>query len=115
MEIASRTARDHARRMRREPTSTERALWSLLRNRRLAGLKFRRQVPLGDYIVDFLCVSHHLVIEADGPLHDVERHAVRDAWLRAKHWRVLRFPNRQIALYPDSVLDAICEATGRHR
>jgi very-short-patch-repair endonuclease len=101
--------------MRREPTFTERALWTLLRNRRLAGLKFRRQVAIGDYVVDFLCLSHHLVVEADGPLHDPERDAVRDAWLRAKHLRVLRFPNNQITLYPDSVLDEICKATGRER
>jgi very-short-patch-repair endonuclease len=101
--------------MRREPTFTERALWTLLRNRRLAGLKFRRQVPIGDYVVDFLCFSHHLVVEADGPMHDPHRDAVRDAWLRSKGLRVLRFPNGQITLYPDSVLDEICKATGRQR
>jgi len=101
--------------MRREPTFTERALWALLRNRRLAGLKFRRQVPLGDYVVDFLCPAHHLVVEADGPMHDLQRDAVRDAWLQSRRWRVLRFPNDQIGLYPDSVLDDICKATGRQR
>ena len=101
--------------MRREPTFTERALWRLLRDRRLAGLKFRRQVPIGDYIVDFLCVSHHLVVEADGPMHDAARDAIRDAWLRSKRFRVLRFANSQIMLDPDSVLDAICGATGRQR
>jgi very-short-patch-repair endonuclease len=101
--------------MRHEPTLTERTLWKLLRDRRLVGLKFRRQVPIGDYIVDFLCVSHHLVVEADGPLHDPERDAIRDAWLRSKRLRVLRFANRQILLDPDGVLDAICAATGRRR
>jgi very-short-patch-repair endonuclease len=101
--------------MRREPTFTERALWTLLRNRRLAGLKFRRQVPLGDYVVDFVCLANHLVVEADGPLHDPDHDAVRDNWLRSKSFRVLRFPNSQIVLYPDSVLDEICRATGRQR
>ena len=101
--------------MRREPTFTERALWTLLRDRRLAGLKFRRQVPLGRYIVDFVCFAERLVVEADGPLHDPERDAVRDAWLRSQHFRVLRFPNDRITLYPDGVLDEICGASKRQR
>jgi very-short-patch-repair endonuclease len=59
----------HARAMRQSPTEPEKKLWSILRDRRLQGLKFRRQVPVGPYIVDFLCISHALVIEADGSQH----------------------------------------------
>jgi very-short-patch-repair endonuclease len=104
-----------ARRMRREPTFNERLLWTLLRSRRLAGLKFRRQVPLGAFIADFACLSERLVVEADGPLHDQERDAIRDAWLQSQRFQVLRFPNDQITAYPDSVLDKICEVAGRQR
>jgi very-short-patch-repair endonuclease len=107
--------RNQAKRMRHEPTFNERSLWTLLRHRRLAGLKFRRQVPIGPYIADFVCFAHRLVIEADGPLHDPEKDAVRDAWLRSQQFRILRFPNSQITLYPDSVLDQIAEVAGRAR
>ncbi len=73
-----------ARRMRHAPTFHEGLLWKLLRNRRLEHLKFRRQVPLGRYVADFLCPRHRLIVEADGPFHDPEKDAVRDAWLKAK-------------------------------
>src|SRR5271170_5710411 len=58
-----------ARAFRRAPPATERMLWKLLRDRRLEGLKFRRQVPLGRYIADFVCLSCKLIVEADGPWH----------------------------------------------
>jgi very-short-patch-repair endonuclease len=99
--------------MRHEPASTERLLWKLLRDRRLDDLKFRRQVPIGPYIADFVCFRHRLVVEADGAFHDADRDARRDAWLRAQQFEVLRFTNHVIALYPDEVLDAIRQATGR--
>jgi very-short-patch-repair endonuclease len=56
-----------AKQMRRAPTWNERALWKLLRDRKLEGLRFRRQVPLGKYIADFVCLQRRLIIEADGP------------------------------------------------
>src|SRR5690242_20116274 len=101
-----------ARRMRREPASTERLLWGLLRDRSLEGLKFRRQVPIGSYIADFVCYRHRLIIEADGPLHDADRDARRDDWLRSRRFRVLRFTNDLIARYPEEVLDRIRQAAG---
>jgi len=80
-----------ARKMRREPTLNERALWRLLRDRRLEGVKFRRQVPIGRYIVDFLSLRHRLIIEADGPTHEDSPHDLaRDAWLRSQGFRVER-------------------------
>jgi very-short-patch-repair endonuclease len=85
-----------ARTLRRTAPATERRLWAVLRNRRLAGLKFRRQVPIGAYVVDFLCLRHRLIVEADGPFHEPERDRLRDAWLRAQGFRVLRFGNREI-------------------
>ena len=82
----------------------ERVLWRLLRNRRLDDLKFRRQVPIGPYIVDFVCFGARLIVEADGPLHDPAADAVRDAWLKREGFVVLRFPNSQISQEPEAVL-----------
>jgi very-short-patch-repair endonuclease len=65
--------------MRKAPAATERLLWRLLRDKQVDGLKFRRQVPLGPYIADFACMRHRIVIEADGPFHDAEGDAKRDA------------------------------------
>jgi very-short-patch-repair endonuclease len=97
-----------ARRLRRAPPVTERLLWDLLRDRRLEGLKFRRQVPLGRYVADFLCPRHRLIVEADGPHHEDSLHDVeRDAWLRSQGFRVLRFTNKTIQNAPDVVLAEI--------
>jgi very-short-patch-repair endonuclease len=73
-----------ARALRRSAPATETLLWSLLRDRRLDGLKFRRQVPLGPYVADFVCLRHRLIVEADGPFHDPEADARRDAGLAAR-------------------------------
>ena len=99
-----------ARALRSNPTATERLLWSRLRQRKLGGLKFRRQTPMGPYVLDFLCLRHRIVVEADGPFHDPERDAIRDAWLEAKGFRVLRFSNREISGSPDLVADRILAA-----
>ena len=75
----------------------EAAFWRQARGGRFRGLKFRRQVPIAPYIVDFLCVSARLIVELDGAPHETEarrvRDAGRDAWLSAQGFRVLRFPN----------------------
>jgi very-short-patch-repair endonuclease len=97
--------------MRRAPASNEAALWRLLRDRRLGGLKFRRQVPIGRYIADFICMRHRLIIEADGPFHDERRDAERDAWLRAQGFAVLRFPNALVEGRPHEVLATILQTT----
>ncbi|MFT4253465.1 MAG: DUF559 domain-containing protein [Caulobacter sp.] len=103
-----------ARHMRQAPVATERLLWTLLRDRKLDGLKFRRQVPLGRYIADFVCFRHRLIIEADGVHHeDRDRDLVRDAWLREQGFRVMRFPNRAVQDDRETVLAAILEACGR--
>ena len=96
-----------AKSMRREPSATERALWNILRDRRLGGLKFRRQVPIGRYVADFVCLRHRLIVEADGPFHDPERDAARDAWLKSQGFRVLRFANAEFERGPELVLSAI--------
>jgi very-short-patch-repair endonuclease len=101
-----------ARRMRRSPTSAEAALWALLRSRGLEGLKFRRQVPLGRYVVDFVCLKSKIVVEADGGIHDAPFYdhaaqAERDAWLSADGFRVLRFKNSDAEDRPHLVIERI--------
>jgi very-short-patch-repair endonuclease len=88
----------------------EAQLWRLLRDRKLENLKFRRQVPLGPYIADFVCLRHRLIIEADGPFHDAAKDAVRDGWLGRQNFRVLRFPNHEIDQRPHVVIAAILAA-----
>ena len=68
----------------------------MLRDRRLDGLKFRRQVPIGPYVLDFVCLSLRLIVEADGPFHDPDHDAHRDQWLRTQGFQVIRFENRAI-------------------
>ncbi|MBI1686225.1 endonuclease domain-containing protein [Caulobacter hibisci] len=103
-----------ARHMRRAPVATERLLWTLLRDRQLDGLKFRRQVPLGRYIADFVCFRHRLIIEADGPHHDErDRDLIRDSWMREQGFRVMRFPNHVVHGDREAVLAAILAACGR--
>src|SRR5207237_5946653 len=86
-------------------------LWRLLRGRRLAGFKFRRQVPVAGYIVDFYCMKECVVIEADGGQHydaaNRQRDAVRTEALAALGIRVMRFPDDEILNYSDAVTEAI--------
>ena len=100
-----------AKRMRREPTEAEAKLWSMLRGQRLGGLKFKRQEQLGDYIVDFVCFSARLIVEADGSQHaESTGDAVRDGWLEAEGFRVLRFWNNDILGNPEGVARVILDA-----
>jgi very-short-patch-repair endonuclease len=106
-------AKRRARAMRAEPTDAERRLWRALRNRRMQALKFRRQAPVGPYIVDFLCVAHRLIVEADGSQHvESQRDAARDAWLEQQGYAVLRFSNRDILTARESVLATIAARSG---
>ena len=103
------SATSRARRLRRDSTDAERALWSVLRNRQLGGYKFRRQTPIDQYIVDFVCVEQRLVIEVDGGQHDEQSRsdARRTASLEAQGYRVLRFWNNEVLTGLESVADAI--------
>jgi very-short-patch-repair endonuclease len=96
--VASKLRRDRARRLRREQTEAEAKLWEALRGGRLEGWKWRRQVPVGPFIVDLLCVEAALAVEVDGGVH-AERAAEdarRDAVLRGRGQRVLRFWNAEV-------------------
>ena len=112
-EGVSANERARARAMRRAPTETEHRLWRLLRDRRLSGLKFRRQVPIGPYIVDFLCVSARLIVEADGSQHSESlRDERRDTYLARQGWVVLRLWNKDILHDRESVIDTILARAG---
>jgi very-short-patch-repair endonuclease len=103
--------RNRARQFRLNSTDVERVLWRLLRDRRLNGTKFRRQVPIGPYIVDFAAIQHHLVVELDGGQHaDNVRDKRRDAFLTAEGWRVLRFWNNEVLQNRNGVLENILSA-----
>ena len=101
-----------ARRLRQSPTRTEEYVWSLIRDRQFDGLRFRRQVPIGVYVVDFCCLSARLIVEVDGGIHALRafEDARRDAWLTSQGFTVLRFPNSQATGRPNEVLAAIREA-----
>lgn len=104
-------ATTRARELRQNETEAEYYLWSDLRNRRLNGHKFARQIPLGPYIADFLCRDKSLVIELDGSQHAGSEHdLIRTQWLTANGYSVLRFWNTAVFLQRSSVLEAIVAA-----
>ena len=104
--------RAYAREMRNRMTDAEALLWMTLRNRRIAGAKFRRQHPVGRYILDFYCDEKRLGIELDGGQHSevVEYDQQRDSWLRVQGIQVLRFWNNQMLTETEVVLEVIYQA-----
>jgi len=106
----NRVTSPHAKPLRREMTEAESKLWFRLRSRRLGGYKFRRQVTIDPFIVDFLCLDRRLIVEADGSQHNEEADAERTAFLERQGYRVIRFWNNQVLGDIDAVLGAILEA-----
>jgi very-short-patch-repair endonuclease len=98
-----------ARYLRREMTPAEVILWKHLRGRRFDEFKFRRQRPVGNYIVDFVCLNLKLILELDGESHlsKKDRDQERDAFLEAEGYRILRYWNNQVYDEIDSVLEDI--------
>ncbi|MCP3474359.1 DUF559 domain-containing protein [Bradyrhizobium sp. CCGUVB1N3] len=100
--------REFAKKMRREPTDAEAAMWRLLRDRRLSTVKFRRQVPFKNYILDFVCFEKRLVIEIDGSQHAESRSdATREAALAAEGFQIARYWNNDVLQQPAAVLEDI--------
>ena len=100
--------RNRARTLRTNQTDAEQRLWKLLRAKRLEGWKFRRQFPIGRYIVDFACPAARLIVEADGGQHSESAHdVVRDQWLAGEGWNVIRFWNTDILTNEEGVLSAV--------
>jgi very-short-patch-repair endonuclease len=96
--------------MRSNPTDAEHRLWQILRAKRFAGYKFKRQLPIDRYIVDFACLRQRLIVEADGGQHGEEADAERDSYLIAQGFRLLRFWNNDILGNEDGVATRILEA-----
>jgi len=105
---------DRARALRHDATPPEGILWSVLRGRRLGELKFRRQVVIGPYVVDFCCQEKMLIVELDGMSHDTKtvQDALRDRWLMDQGYRVLRVTNWDVNEDLEAVARAIAREAG---
>ena len=98
-----------AKSFRQRSTDAERLLWNKLRNRQIENCKFRRQQPIGKYVVDLVCLERRLVIEVDGGQHALRESEdlIRTEFLKAEGYRVLRFWNNQVLADLEDVLEAI--------
>lgn len=100
--------------LRREPTSAEALLWERLRDRRCTGLKFRRQHPIGPFIVDFVCLEGWLVVEVDGSVHaeeeQTEKDQSRSEILAELGYQVIRFTNDEVESDMECVLASLRDA-----
>ena len=103
-----------ARELRQRATSAAALLWQAIRNRKLDGRKFRRQVPIGVFVVDFYCASERLVIEVDGPIHASQREAdqLRQELIEALGMRFLRLENEEVE---GDILSALARIRGMFR
>ncbi|HET7043069.1 MAG TPA: endonuclease domain-containing protein [Gemmatimonadales bacterium] len=108
-------ARYQVRRLRQEATETEKILWERLRDRRLQGLKFMRQCPIGPFVADFCCRERRIVVEVDGEGHStgqgIARDRERDDYLRGQSYIVLRFTNEEVLADLEAVLRKIAVTT----
>jgi very-short-patch-repair endonuclease len=107
----SKLQRGRAKQLRRTMTPAETLLWRYLKANRIDGLSFRRQVPFGNYIVDFACLSAKLIVELDGQSHDFEAQQKadekRDAFFVAEGFRVVRFSNQDVMSNLEGVVEVI--------
>ncbi|MEK6766254.1 MAG: endonuclease domain-containing protein [Planctomycetota bacterium] len=100
-----------ARSLRKRSTDTERFLWRHIRAKQLESLKFRRQQPIGNYIVDFVCFEKRVIIELDGGQHtydtEMNKDLIRDKWFEEQGYKVLRFWNNDVLKNMNGVLEMI--------
>ncbi len=98
-----------AKNLRKKSTDAEKLLWRQLRSKQLEGAKFRRQQPVGSYIVDFVCFENQIIIEVDGGQHTIEKDKdnERDGWLKEQGFKVLRFWNNEVLINIEGVLEVI--------
>ena len=106
-----------AKGLRKRSTDAEKLLWSRLRAGRCEGMKFRRQHPVGQYIVDFVCLERKLIIELDGGQHalpdEARKDRQRDAWLEKEGYTVVHFWDNEVLMNRNGILDAIRERLNR--
>ncbi len=107
--------KSQVRELRKHLTENERALWKHLRLRQFRGYKFRRQQPIGKYIVDFVCLEKRLIIEVNGGQHSEQTayDLERDTWLECQGFSVLRFWNNQVLKEMEAVEEVIVDALTR--
>jgi len=100
-----------AKNLRKSSTVAERLLWRHLRAKQVEGYKFRRQEPIGNYVVDFVCFEKRMIIEVDGSQHQIEKDkdTKRDKWFKEQGFRILRFWNNEVINNTDGVLTVIRE------
>jgi very-short-patch-repair endonuclease len=108
IDVSTPILKERARSLRRAATPAEAVLWDHLRSRRLAGLRFTRQRPIGSYIIDFYCPERGLVIEIDGPQHSLPEKLADDeertTYLEGRGLRVVRFRNEEVLTRTEQVL-----------
>jgi very-short-patch-repair endonuclease len=98
-----------SRNLRKRQTDAENIIWRHLRRKQVEGLRFRRQHPIGRYIVDFVCLEKQLILEIDGGQHaiEIDKDHNRDKWLLAEGYRILRFWNNDVFENLPGVLETI--------
>jgi very-short-patch-repair endonuclease len=108
-------ARARAGTLRQNMTEAERRVWQILRSHRMKGYKFRRQVPIGRYIADFVCHGARLIVEIDGGQHDRSspREAERSGFLQNEGYRIVRFWNNEVLANLDGVHETIADELSR--
>jgi very-short-patch-repair endonuclease len=113
-EVSPREIIAHARQLRRSMTDAERALWRLIRIKQVGEMRFRRQRPVGQYIVDFVCLEAKLILEIDGGQHadQIAYDNARTQFLESLGYRVLRFWNNDVLQNMDGVVTVILGALG---
>lgn len=102
-------ASTRARQLRSNPTEAEKRIWHYLRDKQVGGFRFRRQQPIGPYIVDFFCPQAKLIVEIDGGQHSPERDDKRSRWLEGRGYRVIRFWNNDVLGNAEGVWTALTE------
>ena len=93
--------------LRKRPTEAEKFMWRYLRSKQLEGLKFRRQEPIGNYVVDFVCYEKKIIVEIDGGQHCAERDGNRNRWLESQDFKILRFWNTEVLKNAQGVWEVI--------
>jgi very-short-patch-repair endonuclease len=105
-----------AKNLRKTSTFAERLLWRHLRAKQVEGYKFRKQEPIGNYVVDFVCYEKRIIIEVDGSQHQIktDKDRIRDEWLKKQGFRVLRFWNNEVLRNTEGVYQVIKESCLSH-
>lgn len=113
---ANKPRTSRSRELRKTQTKAESLIWTVLRGKRLAGLKFRRQHPIGPYFADFACVETMTVVELDGEYHANEEQAAKDRerqrYLESLGWKVIRFRNEDVLHDVENVAISIAKQMG---